>query len=174
MAAVIDYLDNLEIGICLKINQLGRSESVRVFFAAVSRLGDWGYWAAMGIVLLALRGPDAIPAVLHIGITAAMGVGIYKVLKTCLVRERPYVYNGTIQLGTAPLDRYSFPSGHTLHAVALSIMIVHVEPSLLLVCAPFALLVALSRIVLGLHYPSDVVVGAGIGALLASLSIAWM
>jgi len=174
MAAVIDYLDHLEIGVCLRINQLGRTEWVRRMFAAVSRLGDWGFWAAMAVPLFATRGSEAWPIALHIGLTAGIAVLIYKVLKRSLVRERPFVSNGTIFCGTAPLDRYSFPSGHTLHAVCLTMMLTHVDAAFFAICAPFAVLVALSRIVLGLHYPSDVLVGAAIGATLATLSIAWM
>ena len=76
-----------------------------------------------------------------------------------------------IVCGMPPLDRYSFPSGHTLHAVSFTIMIAHFEPLLLPVAIPFAILVAASRVILGLHYPSDVIVGALIGASLASASI---
>lgn len=174
MSAVIDYFDDLEIGICLRMNRLGRSEWVRSSFAAISRLGDWGYWAAMGAVLVALRGTAALPDLAHLALTAAVGIAIYKLLKRCLVRERPFVYDGTIACGTAPLDRYSFPSGHTLHAVAFTLMFSHLEPAMFVLCAPFAVLVAMSRVVLGLHYPSDVLVGAALGATLASLSIAWL
>jgi undecaprenyl-diphosphatase len=46
------------------------------------------------------------------------------------------------------------------------------EPLLLIVAAPFAVLVAISRIVLGLHYPSDVLVGAAIGIALAFAGLA--
>jgi len=59
---------------------------------------------------------------------------------------------------TAKANRYSFPSGHTLHAIAWMVM-------------PFTFLVALSRVVLGLHYPSDVLAGALIGFSLAWLSV---
>ena len=74
--------------------------------------------------------------------------------------------------GAAPLDRYSFPSGHTLHAISLTVLYGAYEPMMLIVMAPFAALVAASRIVLGLHYPSDVLVGGTIGAALATSSIA--
>lgn len=66
----------------------------------------------------------------------------------------------------------SFPSGHTLHAVSFTILFTHYEPALLAVTAPFAVLVATSRVVLGLHYPSDVMAGALIGASLATTSLA--
>lgn len=105
-------------------------------------------------------------------LTCVLGIGIYKALKHRLVRERPFVHNGEISCGTAPLDRYSFPSGHTLHAVSFTLMYAALDPVFYLLCAPFAVLVMLSRIVLGLHYPSDVLVGAGIGMALASVSIA--
>lgn len=174
MAAVIDWLDHLEIGFCLRVNQLGRTEWIRRFFAVVSQLGDWGFWVAMAVPLFASRGVEALPIAVHIGLTAVVGVLVYKLLKRCLVRERPFVNNGTIHCGAAPLDRYSFPSGHTLHAVSFTVMLSHVDPAFFAICAPFAVLVAMSRIVLGLHYPSDVLVGAAIGATLGSLSVVWM
>ena len=174
MAAVIDYLDDLEIGVCLRANQFGRTEWIRRSFAAVSRLGDWSYWAATGVLLFAVQGTASLPYIGQVAITAGIGIAVYKLLKQRLVRERPFIHDGGIQAGTAPLDRYSFPSGHTLHAVSFTIMFSHVEPGLFLVCAPFAVLVAASRVVLGLHYPSDVLVGALIGAVLGSSSVHWM
>jgi undecaprenyl-diphosphatase len=73
--------------------------------------------------------------------------------------------------GTPALDRYSFPSGHTLHAVSFTILATASFPQLTWLLAPFATLVAASRVVLGLHYPTDVAAGALIGALLAVLSM---
>ena len=171
MAAVIDYLDDVEIGLCLKINRLGQRSWVRNFFAVISRLGDWYFYAGMAVVLFALQGASAGPKLLGILLAAGVGLAIYKVLKACLVRERPFVHNGTIACGTAPLDKYSFPSGHTLHAVSFTIMFANAEPALMMICAPFAVLVALSRVILGLHYPSDVLVGAGIGASIATVAV---
>ncbi|HNW79764.1 MAG TPA: phosphatase PAP2 family protein, partial [Candidatus Competibacteraceae bacterium] len=71
----------------------------------------------------------------------------------------------------APLDEYSFPSGHTLHAVSFSIIAVYYYPVLAWLVLPFTVLVALSRLVLGLHYPSDVLAGILLGAALASLTL---
>ena len=92
-------------------------------------------------------------------------------MKNRLVRERPYITHGEIVCGTAPLDRYSFPSGHTLHAASFTILYGSYEPTLLVVLLPFAVLIAASRIILGLHYPSDVLVGGAIGAAIATASI---
>lgn len=172
MAAVIDYLDHVEIGLCHRINRLGRKEVVRRFFEVISRLGDYGFWVASGIGLLLLQGSEALPDILRLGVTAVAGVAIYKLLKRSLIRERPFIASGNILCGAAPLDRYSFPSGHTLHAVSFTILFANLEPAFLYVCAPFAVLVAVSRVILGLHYPSDVVVGAALGASIAQVSIA--
>lgn len=126
----------------------------------------------MALVLLLLQGPGALSWIAQTAATGAVGILVYKGLKHFLVRERPYVSHGAIQLGAAPLDRYSFPSGHTLHAVNFTILFAYAEPLLLVVALPFALLVAVSRVILGLHYPTDVLVGAAIGVALSQVSIA--
>ncbi len=65
-----------------------------------------------------------------------------------------------IRLGERPLDHFSFPSGHTLHAVMTTTVLGYIQPVLLMLMLPFTILVAVSRMILGLHYPSDVAVGA--------------
>mgnify|MGYP002064794314 CR=1 FL=1 len=59
-----------------------------------------------------------------------------------------------------------------MHAVSFMILFSAHVPVMIWVMAPFALLVAVSRVVLGLHYPTDVLVGAVLGALLAWSSLA--
>ena len=92
---------------------------------------------------------------------------IYKVLKIKTVRPRPYQVHQVIRLGEHPLDHFSFPSGHTLHAVMATTVLGYVAPLLLMLMLPFTVLVAVSRMVLGLHYPSDVAVGAILGGMMA-------
>ena len=72
---------------------------------------------------------------------------------------------------TAPLDRFSFPSGHTLHAVAFSLVAVHYYPGLIWLVLPFTALVAVSRLILGLHYPTDVLAGIALGGMVAMASL---
>jgi undecaprenyl-diphosphatase len=101
---------------------------------------------------------------------AVIGLATYKLLKRKLVRERPFISFESIECVMPPLDRYSFPSGHTLHAVLFTSIAITYAPALAAIVVPFAALVAISRVVLGLHYPSDVLVGAFIGWLVARLS----
>jgi undecaprenyl-diphosphatase len=169
---VVDYFDELELGICLRINALSQKIGLRRLFAAVSRLGDWPAYAIVGVACAA-RLQEAGPAfILHALLTAGVGVVLYKALKHRLVRERPYITHNGIVAATAPLDRYSFPSGHTMHALSFAILFTAYVPVIIWIMAPFAVLVAASRVVLGLHYPSDVLVGAILGSLLAWTSLA--
>ena len=69
-------------------------------------------------------------AALHMGLTAAVGVLIYKLIKDRAVRERPYITHSAIQCASVPLDRYSFPSGHTLHAVCFTLLAAGYFPAL--------------------------------------------
>jgi undecaprenyl-diphosphatase len=172
MADFIAYFNYVEGDICLRINRLSHRLWIRRFFSVVSKLGDGGFWALMALPLYWVQGPTALPLILQMAVTGSVGVVVYKLLKNRLVRERPYINHGDILCGTAPLDRYSFPSGHTLHAVSFTIMLWEFQPTLVFLALPFAALVAASRVILGLHYPSDVIVGAAIGAALASISLA--
>ena len=174
-SVVIEYLDHVEIGVCARTNRLGKCRGIRPFFALISKLGDGSFWAVLAMAVLLAQGPAVIPEIIVTAVMTIAGVILYKFLKRRLIRERPYVSAAGSDAGmealTAPLDRYSFPSGHTLHAVSLSMLLTHIEPMLFFVAWPFAILAALSRVILGLHYPSDVVVGALIGAALATFGI---
>ena len=165
-------MDHAEQALCLRVNRACRRPVVRAFFAAVSRAGDGVLWYALmaAVALLDVSGGWRIA--LMMAITGATGATLYKFLKTRLVRERPFISHAGILCGTTPLDRYSFPSGHTLHAVSFTILAGAHYPWLLPALLPLALAMAASRVVLGLHYPSDVVAGAAIGAALATTSLA--
>jgi len=105
-------------------------------------------------------------------VSGLAGLLLYRDLKRRFVRERPFITHTAITRAGVPLDRFSFPSGHTLHAVCFTILVVSSFPLLALVLVPLAVTIALSRVVLGLHYPSDVLVGALIGAGMAAGAMA--
>ena len=165
-------VDAAEYGICRTLNALSVKAPARWVFQAVGRLGDGVIWYALMLALPLLRGRAGVRPALVMALIGLLGVVLYKLLKRTFVRERPFITHRGISLQAAPLDRYSFPSGHTLHAVAFTWQAVAHFPGLGWVLVPFTTLVAASRVVLGLHYPTDVLVGAVIGAALAQLGLA--
>jgi undecaprenyl-diphosphatase len=166
-------VDALEFQWCERLNRSCRSDSVRDAFRLISRLGDGVAWYLLILLIPVCYGEAGLrPALLMAG-TGAAGLVLYKLLKSRLVRERPYITFEGILPGTAALDRYSFPSGHTLHAVSFTWLATAHVPELGWILVPFAGLVAASRVVLGLHYPSDVLAGGAIGAALAWVALAF-
>lgn len=171
IALAFERFDRAELKLCRCLNRSSGSTVVRELFRAVSWLGDGWFWYALIAALpLALGAEGLVPAA-HLAVTGAVGVVLYKLIKTHAVRERPYITHAAIACAAAPLDRYSFPSGHTLHAVSFTLLAAHYFPPLGAPLAALALLIALSRIVLGLHYPTDVAAGALLGGLIAFASL---
>jgi undecaprenyl-diphosphatase len=156
-----------ELDLCCWINRASRPRSVRMFFAFISWLGDGKFWYALMLLLPLYYGYEAWQVSCQMALTGVAGLMIYKLIKSTTGRARPYMKASGIRLGTAPLDKYSFPSGHTLHAVSFTLIVMAQYPALGWLLLPFALLVAASRVILGLHYPTDVLIGAVIGAGLA-------
>ena len=168
---VLDYFDDLDRRWCLRVKALSRRRSICSFFTTISRLGDYSIWVVLGLVCMLQPSVTVSVLLPHALLMAGIGVLVYKLLKNRLVRERPFIRHGEIVCAAAPLDRYSFPSGHTLHAVAFAILYGSYVPLMLWLLVPLAGLIAASRVILGLHYPSDVLVGGTIGATLAVSSI---
>jgi undecaprenyl-diphosphatase len=173
-AELFRRVDAFEHAWCLRLNRGCSQPAVRDIFAAISKLGDGMFWYGLILLLPVVYGETAIYPAVRMAMVGFIGVALYKYLKSRLVRERPYISLAGITPGTRALDRYSFPSGHTLHAVSFTTLAVTSFPELAWLLVPFAVLVAASRVVLGLHYPSDVAAGALIGAALAVLSMVLM
>jgi undecaprenyl-diphosphatase len=169
LSTFLARVDAAEYGICRRLNRGAANNCLRTLFKVASRLGDGVIWYAMLALLPMLYGPSAVRPVIVMVLSGIAGVCLYKALKHVFVRERPFITHSSIALAAAPLDRYSFPSGHTLHAVSFTWQAVSLFPELGWVLVPLAALIAASRVVLGLHYPTDVLAGAGLGVGLATL-----
>lgn len=161
----------LELGFCVSVNKTFSAPFIQRFFAVISRLGDGIFWYTLMLCLPLLFGKQAIYVSLLMVAVGIINLLTYKLIKRATERERPCSVNSQIRLGTAPLDHYSFPSGHTLHAVAFTIVATFFYPHLGWILIPFASLVAASRVILGLHYPTDVAAGALLGTIIATIGI---
>jgi undecaprenyl-diphosphatase len=163
-SSLLSRFDAAEYRLCRRLNRGIEHAPVRVFFMTASRLGDGVIWYALMLALPLIFGAQGLRVALVMLASGAVGLAVYKLLKRTFVRERPFIRYAGISLAGAPLDRYSFPSGHTLHAVAFTWQAVAAFPETSFVLIPLAAAIAASRIVLGLHYPTDVLVGALLGA----------
>jgi undecaprenyl-diphosphatase len=171
-ARLFRRVDAYEHRLCRSLNRGCHRPAIRDLFVVVSRLGDGLVWYLLVLLPPVVYGDAGLKPAIVMAATGIVGVGLYKLLKQRLVRERPYITFAGIRAGTAPLDRYSFPSGHTLHAVSFTLLATAYFPALGWVLVPFATLVAASRVVLGLHYPTDVLAGALVGTALAGGALA--
>jgi undecaprenyl-diphosphatase len=168
----LQQISRWDAELCAFCNRRSRNFTVRNLFRIASRLGDGVFWYTLMAVLLLKYQAAALPAVLHMIVVGLVGTTIYKFIKGKTLRPRPFnVYPAIICVGKT-LDQFSFPSGHTMHAVAFSIVSISYFPDLFWMVVPFSVLVGLSRPILGLHYPSDVLAGAALGAAIAGLSLA--
>lgn len=160
-----------EAAFCLAANRWGHQSFVRTYFSTVSRLGDGVFWYAMMGLIVLFDGYDGLAASAHMAATGAAALLLYRVLKRCTRRPRPFASDRRIRPLVRPLDEFSFPSGHTLHAVAFSLVALAHYPQLTALVAFFTASVGASRVVLGLHYPSDVLAATGIACGIGAFSL---
>lgn len=168
---LFEQADQAEFALCQSINRCLRFRPVQGYFRVVSRLGNGIFWYALILALPLLLPASGLAIALLMTLAGVVCTVTYKLLKHTLVRERPFISFPAINCATPPLDRYSFPSGHTLHAAGFNTLLAFTAPALALYLLPFTLSVAASRVVLGLHYPSDVLAGALIGAAIGALVV---
>lgn len=167
----VSRLQRYDEQLCVAMNAASRRAAVLQLFRAVSWLGNGIFWYALMLALLLHDPSDAVLPVLHMALVGAVSTATYSILKRSTGRARPFQVVPAVSAGAAPLDAFSFPSGHTLHAVAFTMVAASYYPSLALPLSLLGALIAASRVVLGLHYPSDVLAGALIGCAIAGASL---
>lgn len=168
---VFNRIDQLEYRWCQQFNRSLDFPLVTGGFRIISWLGNGWFWYALILALPLYYGLAGWKLAAVMTLTGIACTILYKLLKTALVRERPFISFPVIRCATPPLDRYSFPSGHSLHAVCFNLLLLGYLPLLGWLIVPFTISVLASRVVLGLHYPSDVVVGSLIGAACALIAL---
>ncbi|MEW9623133.1 phosphatase PAP2 family protein [Rhodanobacter geophilus] len=162
-----------DLRVCVAANRWGTRRAVGAFFGVVSRLGDGLFWYALMLTLVVLDGRRGLLAAVHMAVTGLAALLLYRLLKRHTRRPRPFRACPGVIAHVPPLDEFSFPSGHTLQAVGFTVVALAWYPLLAPLLVTFAVLIATSRVVLGLHYPSDVLAAIGIGGALGALSL-WL
>ena len=129
-------------------------------FLCVTVLGSAKGWTAASLFLIFFVD---VPLGWQIGLSALMGAIFAQCIKRQIKRPRPCIDGrGPPALARIP-DPWSFPSGHTTSACSVSTMLFLSMHPWCWSCLCIALLVGLSRVYLGVHYPSDVLCGILLG-----------
>lgn len=136
---------------------------VRIAMVGATRMGDGWLWA--GIVLLILMfGDGSRWQVAGAAVTAMLSsVLVFMGLKRLVSRKRPCDIEPHCWADLLPPDQFSFPSGHTMTAMAFALSLGYFYSIALVFVLPLAVVIGISRIVLGMHFLSDVLVGALLG-----------
>jgi undecaprenyl-diphosphatase len=157
--------------VCVAANRWGARRAVGLFFGAISRLGDGVFWYSLMAVLAVVGGKHGAYAAIQMALTGLTALALYRLLKRWTRRPRPFRVCPGVIAHVPPLDEFSFPSGHTLQAVSFSVVAISWFPALAPPLIGFTSLIAASRVILGLHYPSDVLAAIGIGGALGTASV---
>lgn len=139
---------------------------VRLYVIGATRGGDGWLWYAMGLAILILGGKTRFEALGAAGVSSVLSILLFMWLKRFTGRRRPCQIEPHCWATLLPPDQFSFPSGHTMTAFAVAIPLILFYPTLIVGLLFCALSIAASRILLGMHFLSDVVAGMLIGTAL--------
>lgn len=162
--SVLDFITVRDHWLMRRANNWRAPRWIRLWMICATRGGDGWLWYALGLALLLWGGPNRFAAVASAGLAAAAGSLLFVFVKRLTRRRRPCHLEPHCWAKLLPPDQFSFPSGHTITAfgVATPLALFYPEMGLgLMFCAAS---IAVSRILLGMHFLSDVVVGAILGS----------
>ena len=165
--AVMNFIAYRDHKLMQRVNRWHPPRWVRFWALAATRAGDGWLWYALGALVLVFGGQDRFRATACAALAAASGVLLFQSVKQATGRRRPQCFQPHCWATLLPPDRFSFPSGHTITAFAVVVSMMHFYPGLIALLLFFAISIAASRILLGMHFLSDVLAGAAIGIAIA-------
>ena len=137
----------------------------------ISRTGDGPFYAILGLTLVLLEIQYGMNLVESALMAFAIELPVYLLVKNSIKRNRPHDAIQGFKAFLKPSDKFSFPSGHTAGAFLMATLISHYYPDF----APFAFLMAVligcSRVLLGVHFPTDILAGMILGVSTAMISL---
>src|ERR1700722_11599283 len=170
--SVIHWVELGDHRLMRQVNRWRPPRWLRLWMIAATRCGDGWLWYGIGAVVALFGGPERFAALLATVTAVGSGIALFLKLKRAFGRKRPCAMEPHCWATLLPPDQFSFPSGHTITAFAVAISLGVIYPVMLpglLFCAAS---VAASRILLGMHFLTDVLAGAAIGTALGYAAVA--
>lgn len=159
-----------ELGILDSIQDIFKCGFLDTVMPVITRFGDGGiFWIALAVVLLLFKKTRKIGITMGVALALGFIVGNLT-LKNVVARTRPYDINPAFPLLIEKLSDYSFPSGHTLASFEGAVSIFLYNKKFGAAAITLAVLVALSRLYLYVHYPTDVLASVILGTTIAIIS----
>lgn len=149
-----------------RVNRWRPPRWVRWWMIAATRAGDGWLWAVSGLAILLSHSTVRYLALEAAALAIATGIVLFRAIKKSVGRPRPCTIEPHCWATLLPPDQFSFPSGHTITAFAAAISLGYFYPVLVPALLFSAASVAASRVVLGMHFLSDVLAGALVGWIL--------
>lgn len=167
------YNYRMDLSILYSIQDVCAHPALDAFFRYFTLLGNAGaLWIVIGLCMLLspkwrFWGMCVLAALACVGLINELGI------KNLVERVRPYIEHGIATPHIFPPTSYSFPSGHTgcSFAAATVLTLAPIKKHWKALAWIVALLISFSRMYLFVHYPSDVLVGALLGALYGFLVV---
>ena len=166
LASAIDRLSGPEHKLMRHVNRWHAPRWVRWWMLLTTRAGDGWLWGAIGIAVLLSWDPMRFRALVSAACAITAGILIFHGVKRRVRRKRPRDIEPHCWAQVTTRDQFSFPSGHSTTAFAVALSLGCFYPEIMTALIVLAANVAISRVVSGMHFLSDVVVGSGMGALL--------
>lgn len=165
------FIERRDYRLMRRMNRWRAPRWIRYWMIAATRMGDGWLWYALGALVLVFGGAQRYIAFSAAGSAAIVGVFVFKLLKRISQRPRPCEIEAHCWSRILPPDRFSFPSGHTMTAFSIALVLSYFYPGLEFPLFFFAISIAFSRIVLGMHFLSDVLGGVVLGILLGCAAL---
>ena len=149
-----------------RINRWHAPRWVRWWMLLATRAGDGWLWGLIGIAVLLSSDSSRFRAIEAAGFAVGCGILMFHKVKRVFCRTRPRDIEPHCWANIVTRDRFSFPSGHSTTAFAVALSLGSFYPEIMPLLLVLASNVAISRVIVGMHFLSDVLVGSGAGALL--------
>jgi len=154
------HYDNIFL---LRVFKLNNKKIVSRILRMASHSANGYYYPFIPVLLYFLSPNKALFFFISALISFTLELPICTIMKYGIKRNRPFETLDMIYKRSLPLDRFSLPSGHTSASSVMTVLLSYFFPILMLPAIMWALLVGISRIYLGVHYPTDVLAGMSIG-----------